>query len=597
MTGDPENVEPQIHGDRVGVRVCETASHRLSNVRRCRLVADTEETAGERDDDVKREHASMGRGARVVTRNAAGALEELVAEAALSGTRFPGDHNDSWLPRLCLAERALEDRELALAAHEAREATRSRAVEAARDPARTTELEDADGSAGALEALLPTVEEVEEVRRDPRRLIGHRDAARWRKLLHAGRQPDDMPLRGVVHAQVVADAAHDHLPGVQAHPHRELEPALTPHVLGERAELACQVQSGRTGALGVVFVGDRGAEERHDAVPGVLVDRALVPVNAVRKDAKQAIEEAVPLLGIDALGELHRPYDVGEEHGDQLALAPERALRRKDLLDEMPRRVGARLASGCRGLEVRATLVAEARAARVLVSTDLATHRGQGSVPSARLATAARRGVPVSIEFLVTSLVIVISPGTGVLYTLAAGLSRGFRASVVAAFGCTLGIVPHMAAAIMGLAALLHTSALAFQTLKYLGVAYLLYMAWSTLKTQGALTVETEPGVRSARRVVVSAILINILNPKLSIFFFAFLPQFVSADEARPLAHMLTLSAVFMTLTFVVFVGYGFFAVSMRKHVIARPRVLTWMQRAFAGAFVALGAKLAFADR
>jgi threonine/homoserine/homoserine lactone efflux protein len=203
----------------------------------------------------------------------------------------------------------------------------------------------------------------------------------------------------------------------------------------------------------------------------------------------------------------------------------------------------------------------------------------------------------MSIEFLVTSLVIVISPGTGVLYTLAAGLSRGFRASVVAAFGCTLGIVPHMAAAIMGLAALLHTSALAFQTLKYLGVAYLLYMAWSTLKTQGALTVETEPGVRSARRVVVSAILINILNPKLSIFFFAFLPQFVSADEARPLAHMLALSAVFMTLTFVVFVGYGVFAVSIRKHVIARPRVLTWMRRAFAGAFVALGAKLAFADR
>jgi threonine/homoserine/homoserine lactone efflux protein len=203
----------------------------------------------------------------------------------------------------------------------------------------------------------------------------------------------------------------------------------------------------------------------------------------------------------------------------------------------------------------------------------------------------------MSIEFLVTSLVIVISPGTGVLYTLAAGLSRGFRASVVAAFGCTLGIVPHMAAAILGLAALLHTSALAFQTLKYLGVAYLLYMAWSTLKTQGALTVETEPGVRSARRVVVSAILINILNPKLSIFFFAFLPQFVSADEARPLAHMLALSAVFMTLTFVVFVGYGVFAVSIRKHVIARPRVLTWMRRAFAGAFVALGAKLAFADR
>jgi threonine/homoserine/homoserine lactone efflux protein len=203
----------------------------------------------------------------------------------------------------------------------------------------------------------------------------------------------------------------------------------------------------------------------------------------------------------------------------------------------------------------------------------------------------------MGIDFLVTSLIVVISPGTGVLYTLAAGLSRGSRASVVAAFGCTLGILPHMAAAITGLAALLHTSALAFQTLKYLGVAYLLYMAWSTLKERGALRVEQETGPRPARQVIVSAILINILNPKLSIFFFAFLPQFVSADEPDALARMLEMSAVFMLLTFAVFTGYGIFAASIRRHVIARPRVLTWMRRTFAGAFAALGARLALADR
>jgi threonine/homoserine/homoserine lactone efflux protein len=203
----------------------------------------------------------------------------------------------------------------------------------------------------------------------------------------------------------------------------------------------------------------------------------------------------------------------------------------------------------------------------------------------------------VSIEFLVTSLIVVASPGTGVLYTLAAGLSRGSRASAVAAFGCTLGIVPHMAAAVMGLAALLHTSALAFHTLKYLGVAYLLYMAWNALQEQGALRVEQEVGTRSARQVITSAILINILNPKLSIFFFAFLPQFVSAQEAHPLARMLELSAVFMLLTFVVFVGYGLFAAAIRNHVVSRPRVLTWMRRTFAAAFVALGAKLALAER
>ena len=203
----------------------------------------------------------------------------------------------------------------------------------------------------------------------------------------------------------------------------------------------------------------------------------------------------------------------------------------------------------------------------------------------------------MSWEFLVTSFIVVISPGTGVLYTLAAGLSRGARASVVAAFGCTLGIVPHMAAAILGLAALLHTSALAFQTFKYLGVAYLLYMAWSTLREHGALKVEKELGARSALRVTITGILINILNPKLSIFFFAFLPQFVSANEIHPLPRMLELSGVFMLMTFVVFVGYGLFAAAIRDHVITRPRVLTWMRRTFAAAFVGLGAKLALSDR
>lgn len=203
----------------------------------------------------------------------------------------------------------------------------------------------------------------------------------------------------------------------------------------------------------------------------------------------------------------------------------------------------------------------------------------------------------MSIDFLITSLIIIVSPGTGVLYTLAAGLSRGSRASVVAAFGCTLGIVPHMAAAIMGLAALLHASALAFQTFKYLGVAYLLYMAWNTLREHGALRVEKEVGTRSAIQVTINAILINILNPKLSIFFFAFLPQFVSANEPHPLSHMFALSAVFMLLTFAVFVGYGLFAASVRDHIISRPQVLSWMRRTFAGAFVVLGAKLALSER
>ena len=203
----------------------------------------------------------------------------------------------------------------------------------------------------------------------------------------------------------------------------------------------------------------------------------------------------------------------------------------------------------------------------------------------------------MSVEFLLTALIVVATPGTGVIYTLAAGLARGARASVVAALGCTLGIIPHMIAAITGLAALLNASALAFQTLKYLGVVYLLYMAWATLKERGALAVEEETAPRSASNVILSGILINILNPKLTIFFFAFLPQFVSSNEPRALPQMLELSAVFMVLTFIVFGAYGVFAAAVRNHVVSRPRVMTWMRRGFADSFVALGARLAVTDR
>ena len=206
-------------------------------------------------------------------------------------------------------------------------------------------------------------------------------------------------------------------------------------------------------------------------------------------------------------------------------------------------------------------------------------------------------GDAMSIEFLITTLIVVVSPGTGALYTIAAGLSRGGRASLWAAFGCTLGIVPHMLAAITGLAAILHTSALAFEIIKYLGVAYLLYMAWATLRETGALSVEADRVVKPAGKVIAESVLINILNPKLSIFFFAFLPQFVPATTPNAVTRMLELSGVFMAMTFVVFAAYGLFAAAIRGHVISRPSIMLWMRRTFAGAFVLLGARLALTER
>lgn len=203
----------------------------------------------------------------------------------------------------------------------------------------------------------------------------------------------------------------------------------------------------------------------------------------------------------------------------------------------------------------------------------------------------------MTLSFLLTSLIVVASPGTGVLYTLAAALTRGSRASIAAAFGCTLGIVPHMMAAMLGLAAVLHTSALAFAALKWCGVAYLLYMSRQALRETGALAVDGEIRERSAGRVIVTGFLINILNPKLSIFFLAFLPQFIAADEGHVLARMLELSGAFMAMTFAVFVVYGLCASSVRERVISRPRVMAWLRRSFAAGFAALGAKLAFAER
>ena len=203
----------------------------------------------------------------------------------------------------------------------------------------------------------------------------------------------------------------------------------------------------------------------------------------------------------------------------------------------------------------------------------------------------------MSLDFLLVSLVVVVSPGIGVLYTVSTALARGSRAGIVAALGCTLGIVPQMVAAIAGLAALLNASAVLFQTVKYAGVLYLLYIAWTTIRERGSLEISPRGPKGSAGRVILTAVLINLLNPKLTLFFFAFLPQFVSPREAHPVPRMLVLSAVFMVLTFVVFAAYGLLAALLRDKVISRPRVIAWMRRSIAGAFVVLAAKLALVER
>ncbi|KQR21311.1 LysE family translocator [Microbacterium sp. Leaf151] len=203
----------------------------------------------------------------------------------------------------------------------------------------------------------------------------------------------------------------------------------------------------------------------------------------------------------------------------------------------------------------------------------------------------------MSIAFLLTTLIVVATPGTGAVYSIAAGLSRGTKAGIIAAFGCTLGVIPHMIAAITGLAAILNASAIAFQTIKWLGVAYLLYLAWQTIRDKSLIDVDASSAPVSFWRVIRTAVLINLLNPKLTIFFFAFLPQFVPAGEANGMWHTVWLSLVFMALTFVVFAIYGVFAATMRNHVITRPKVMAWLRRTFAATYVLLAGRLALETR
>lgn len=199
----------------------------------------------------------------------------------------------------------------------------------------------------------------------------------------------------------------------------------------------------------------------------------------------------------------------------------------------------------------------------------------------------------MSLEFLLTALIVVLIPGTGVLYTVATGLTRGTLASMTAACGCTLGILPHMAASVLGLAAVLHASATAFQAIKIAGVAYLFYLAWGMWRdSKSAPHIAAQESAPRHVRILLKGFLLNILNPKLSIFFIAFLPQFISLQSTAPIQEMMVLSFIFMAMTLAVFILYGLLAARARHHVLDSPRLMVWLRRAFATAFAGLGFKL-----
>ena len=198
----------------------------------------------------------------------------------------------------------------------------------------------------------------------------------------------------------------------------------------------------------------------------------------------------------------------------------------------------------------------------------------------------------VTGEFLLTALVIVLIPGTGVVYTVSTGLFAGRRASGWAAVGSTLGIVPHLAFAVLGLSAVVHASARLYETVKWAGVLYLLWLAWAMWRDTGAVSLRSGDEARSAGSIVARGAAINLLNPKLTVFFFAFLPQFSTAT-----GDMLLLGGIFMAMTLAVFVVYGLLAGAVRERVVGSPALVQRLQRGFAGVFAVLGLRLAVQER
>ena len=203
----------------------------------------------------------------------------------------------------------------------------------------------------------------------------------------------------------------------------------------------------------------------------------------------------------------------------------------------------------------------------------------------------------IGLEFLLTSLIVVVTPGAGVLFTVSTGLSRGRRASFYAALGCTLGIVPHMLATALGLAAVMHAGALAFQVLKFAGVFYLLYLAVMTLRDRCAFAADAALGSGAPLYLVGKAILLNVLNPKLTLFFMAFLPQFIDPSEQEPMVSFGLLSGVFMAMTLGVFALYGLLVHGFRQRVLASQRIQYALRRGFALAFAVMAGKLALGGR
>jgi threonine/homoserine/homoserine lactone efflux protein len=214
------------------------------------------------------------------------------------------------------------------------------------------------------------------------------------------------------------------------------------------------------------------------------------------------------------------------------------------------------------------------------------------------LAGVVRAWGDVSAEFLATSAVVALVPGTGVVYTVSSSLGGGGRRGLLAAAGCTLGIVPHLVAAMLGLSGVMQAGAVAFEVVRWAGVAYLVVMGVGMLRESGGLRLDDRPAgpPEPPDAVVRRAVLLNLLNPKLTVFFLAFLPQFLATPPGLLDPRLLGLGAVFMATTLAVFAGYAWLGATVRERVLGAPGVVRWIQRSMGALVVGFAARLAVSD-
>lgn len=199
--------------------------------------------------------------------------------------------------------------------------------------------------------------------------------------------------------------------------------------------------------------------------------------------------------------------------------------------------------------------------------------------------------------FIVTSIAVIFMPGPAMLFVISNGLTRGPKASIAAALGTTTGVSFHLFCAAFGLAVILKTSAIAFAVVKFAGAAYLIYLAIKTLVSKEQIVNDLTDKEKTGNSIFWQGIFINILNPKLSIFFLAFLPQFIDPNLTFATSQTLILGTIFMAMTIVIFIGYGLFASLLRQKVLNSPKILKAIKWCFASIFMALGVRLALSEK